>query len=165
MSEWLSAAVGYAKISGSVYPVFDCVLLRTQELQEAERAFLDVCDQIAKAERFFPVPGASAGSGTSTPPRGMPSGALSSWIQQCAAGAQLSANTASEHGVPALSSRMCCWGLALCKHSVRARSVLTQMPRTGCVAACLLTSSVVCVMMRCLVQCQDKQALDSWRSA
>ena len=41
-----------------------------QELHEAELAFKDVCDQIAKAERFFPVPGASAGNGISAPPRG-----------------------------------------------------------------------------------------------
>ena len=41
-----------------------------QELHEAELAFKDVCDQVAKAERFFPVPGASAGNGISAPPRG-----------------------------------------------------------------------------------------------
>ena len=46
------------------------VVMHAQELQEAEHAFADVCDQIAKAERFFPVPGASASIGTSTPPRG-----------------------------------------------------------------------------------------------
>ena len=28
-----------------------------QELAAAEQSFADVCDQIAKAERFFPVPG------------------------------------------------------------------------------------------------------------
>ena len=79
MSERFLCYIGYATLGCSVCPVFDCVLMRTQELQEAERAFVDVCDQIAKAERFFPVPGASASSGTSMPPRGMPSGALSSW--------------------------------------------------------------------------------------
>ena len=54
-----------------------------QELEEAERAFIDVCDQIAKAERFFPVPGSSPGNGTSTPPRGAPSREVTSqsWQQ------------------------------------------------------------------------------------
>lgn len=45
-------------------------MLCAQELHEAEGAFKDVCDQIAKAERFFPVPGSSGGSATCTPPRG-----------------------------------------------------------------------------------------------
>ena len=43
-----------------------------QELHEAECAFKDVCDQLSKAERFFPVPGASASNGASTPSRGAP---------------------------------------------------------------------------------------------
>ncbi len=33
------------------------VLFGVQELAAAEQSFADVCDQIAKAERFFPVPG------------------------------------------------------------------------------------------------------------
>jgi hypothetical protein len=35
-----------------------------QELSAAEQSFADVCDQIAKAERFFPVPGIGHGEQT-----------------------------------------------------------------------------------------------------
>ncbi len=35
-----------------------------QELASAEQSFADVCDQIAKAERFFPVPGIGHGEHT-----------------------------------------------------------------------------------------------------
>ena len=41
-----------------------------QELNEAEQAFKDVCDQISKAERFFPVPGAPGTVSGDAPARG-----------------------------------------------------------------------------------------------
>ena len=42
----------------------------SQELHEAEQAFKDVCDQISKAERFFPVPGAPGMGSGNAPTRG-----------------------------------------------------------------------------------------------
>lgn len=45
----------------------DCVV-RLQELEAAEQSYADVCNQIAKAERFFPVPGIGQGESASKEP-------------------------------------------------------------------------------------------------
>jgi hypothetical protein len=44
------------------------LLVFEQELTAVEQSFADVCNQISKAERFFPVPGIASGDQGSAKP-------------------------------------------------------------------------------------------------
>ena len=50
-----------------------------QELEAAERALADACDEVDKAERFFPVPGGADAAATPRSAAGAPEAAMEAW--------------------------------------------------------------------------------------